>query len=98
MVRQKGVLMILLKALLGETCLSNSSRGHEENYVRFAHFSFEVSLKQNLPLGLKVKKIKKKVLPSKSLLVTVQLTPEGCEISLHGIPPSISPMRVDRLW
>lgn len=46
-----------------ETCLSNSSRGHEENYVRFAHFSFEVFLKQNLPLGLKVKKIKKRSSP-----------------------------------
>lgn len=62
------MLMILLKDVLGETCLSNSSHGHEENYVRFAHFSFKVSLKQNLPLGLKVKK--KKALPSKSFLVT----------------------------
>lgn len=34
----KGVLGILLKAILGEMCLSSSSHGHEENYGRLAHF------------------------------------------------------------
>lgn len=56
---ERGVYVFFFFLILGEMCLSNSLHGREENYMMFVHFSFRVSLKEKLPLGLKVKEIKK---------------------------------------